>query len=158
MSKELEANEDYELLSDDVFQFDNGNTLTVEKLKELFRNQFWEKFLDSSRQRRSNYSEIKSDLSLLPLDPAISVFCSEIQWKSTEISCKLLKVGSTGWQKGKLKIQANVVNSSRENGSLTKYKDVVIDICVEFSPDISPELTPPLETFSPLDKIKQSEE
>ncbi len=99
MSEELEANESQELLSDDVFQFDNGNTLTLGKLKELFRNQFWGKFLDSSRHRGSNHSAIKSDLSIISLD-SIGFVCSEIQWKSTEVTCKLLKVGSTGWQEG----------------------------------------------------------
>ncbi len=141
MSEQLEVNENYELLSDDVFQFDNGNTLTVGKLKELFRSQFSGKFLGSSRHRNSNHSEIKLDLSLISLDSAAFV-CNEIQWKSTEISCKLLKVGSTGWQEGKLIVQTKVINSSRENGSLTKYKDVILDIYVEFFPDLLLEQIP----------------
>lgn len=138
MSKELEANENYDLLSDDVFQFDNGNTSTVEKLKQLFRSQFQEKFLVSRRNAGSSYSMIKLDLSLISVDSE-AFLCSEIQWKSTEISCKLLKSSSTGWQKGKLVVQTKVINSSRENGSLTKYKDVTLDISVEFFPDLLPE-------------------
>ncbi len=158
MSEQLEANENYDLLSDDdVFQFDNGNTSTVGKLKELFRSQFWGKFLGSYRHQGSDYPEIKTDLSLISLDSAAFV-CGEIQWKSTEVSCKLLKVSSTGWQQGKLKIQTNVVNSSRKTGNSIKHKDIILDISVEFYSDLSPEITPSLELLSPLDEIRQSEE
>lgn len=158
MSKEFEIDKVAELLSDDdVFQFDNGNTLTGGKLKELFRNQFWGEFLHSPRNSGSNYSTIRSDLSLILLD-SVSFMCSEIQWKSTEISCKLLKVGSTGWQKGKLILQTNVINSFRENGSLTKYKDVTVDISIEFYPGLPPKQAASLEPLSPLDEIRQSEE
>lgn len=141
MNEQLEANENYELLSDDVFQFDNGNTSTVGKLKQLFRSHFQEKFLGSRRNGGSSYSEIKLDLSLISVDSE-AFLCSEIQWKSTEVSCKLLKASSTGWQKGKLIVQTKVINSFRENGSLTKYKDVTLDISVEFFPDLLPEQIP----------------
>lgn len=158
MSKEFEIDKVAEILSDDhVFQFDNGNTLTVGKLKELFRSQFGGKFLGYYKQQGLSYPEIKSDLSIISLD-SVSFICSEIQWKSTEVSCNLLKVGSPGWQQGKIIVQTKAINSFRENGSLTKYKDVTLDISVEFFPDFLPELTPPLESCSPLDKIRESEE
>ena len=58
-------------------------------------------------------------------------------------------MGSGGWQEGKLRMQAKVVNSYLGN---KKYNKAVLDICIEFCPDR------PNEPISPLDDIRQSEE
>jgi len=144
---------------DDVLLFDNNNTFTVGKIKDLISKEFHEKFL-SSYQKKPSYSgdsyenrtDIKSDLSTISFDSG-GFMCSEIQWKCIKaVNCKLLKVGSGGWQKGKLRMQAKVVNSYCENDDYKKYNKAVLDICIEFSPDL------PNEPISPLDDIRQSEE
>ncbi|WP_293128759.1 KGK domain-containing protein [Microcoleus sp. bin38.metabat.b11b12b14.051] len=143
---------------DDVLLFDD-NTFTVGKIKDLISKQFQEKFL-SSYQKQPSYrgdlyedrTDIKSDLSTVSFDSG-SFLCSEIQWKSIKaVNCKLLKVGSGGWQEGKLRMQAKVVNSYYENDDYKNYNKAVLDICIEFSPNL------PNEPISPLDDIRQSEE
>ena len=156
---EIEANEGYEILDgdDDVLLFNWNNTLTVGKLKELFHSQFWGKFISQSKNRGASHYEIKPDLSMVSLD-VVSFMCNEIQFKFTEVNCKLLKVGSGGWQEGKLRIQTNVVNSFRESGDITKNKELILDISVEFCLDRPPEIPLSLEPESPLDEIRQSAE
>ena len=156
---ETESIQNYEILDgdDDVLLFSNNNTLTVGKLKELFRNQFWGKFISQSRSRGSSYYEIKPDLSNISLDLAFFT-CSEIQCKYTEVNCKLLKVCSGGWQEGRLRIQTNVVNSFYENSKKTQQTELILDILVEFCPDRPPEIPLSLEPESPLDEIRQSAE
>lgn len=136
---------------DDVLLFDNNNTFTVGKMKELIGKEFHEKFL-MSYQTKGSYEErtdLKSDLSTISFDSK-KFRCSEIQWKCRNVvNCKFLKVGSGGWQEGKLRMQAKVVDSYYEN---KKYKEAMIDICIEFCPDR------PNEPISPLDDIRQSEE
>ncbi|MEG4440490.1 KGK domain-containing protein [Microcoleus sp. AT9_B5] len=144
---------------DDVLLFDNNNTFTVGKLKNLISKEFQEKFLISYQKKPSyrgdSYEErtdIKSELSTISFDSE-NFRCSEIQWKCIKsVNCKLLKVGSGGWQEGKLRMQAKVVNSYSENDDYKKYNKAVLDICIEFSPDL------PNEPISPLDDIRQSEE
>ncbi|MEG5045856.1 KGK domain-containing protein [Microcoleus sp. B4-C1] len=144
---------------DDVLLFDKNNTFTVGKLKDLISKEFQEKFLISYQKKPSyrgdSYEErtdIKSELSTISFDSG-GFICSEIQWKCIKaVNCKLLKVGSGGWQEGKLRMQAKVVNSYYENDDYKKYNKAVLDICIEFSPDI------PNEPISPLDDIRQSEE
>ena len=143
---------------DDVLLFED-NTFTVGKIKDLISKQFQEKFL-SSYQKQPSYrgdlyedrTDIKSDLSTISFDSG-SFLCSEIQWKCIKaVNCKLLKVGSGGWQEGKLRMQAKVVNSYYENDDYKNYNKAVLDICIEFSPNL------PNEPISPLDDIRQSEE
>ena len=143
---------------DDVLLFED-NTFTVGKIKDLISKQFQEKFL-SSYQKKPIYhgglyeerTDVKSDLSNISFDSG-SFLCSEIQWKCIKaVNCKLLKVGSGGWQEGKLRMQAKVVNSYYENDDYKNYNKAVLDICIEFSPNL------PNEPISPLDDIRQSEE
>jgi KGK domain len=144
---------------DDVLLFDNKNTFTVEKIKELISKEFQEKFLKSYQKKPAYHgdsyeerADIKSDLSSISFDSG-GFICSEIQWKCIKaVNCKLLKVGSGGWQEGKLRMQVKVVNSYYENDDYKKYNKAVLDICIEFCPDR------PTEPISPLDDIRQSEE
>jgi hypothetical protein len=144
---------------DDVLLFDNNNTFTVGKIKDLISKEFHEKFL-RSYQKKPDYhggfyeerTDIKSDLSTISFDSGGFFICSEIQWKCIKaVNCKFLKVGSGGWQEGKLTMQATVVNSYYENDDYKKYNKAVLDICIEFTPDRQ------TEPISPLDDIRQSE-
>jgi hypothetical protein len=137
---------------DDVLLFDDNNTFTVGKIKDLIGKEFHEKFL-ISYQTKVSYEEradIKPNLSTISFNSK-NFICSEIQWKCIRsVNCKLLKVGSGGWQEGKLRMQAKVVNSYYDNNK--KYNKAVLDICIEFCSD------QPTEPISPLDDIRQSEE
>jgi len=136
---------------DDVLLFDNNNTFTVRKIKDLIGKEFNEKFLISYQTKVSDEerADIKPDLRSISFNSKTFI-CSEIQWKCRNVvNCKFLKVGSGGWQEGKLRMQAKVVNSYLGN---KKYNKAVLDICIEFCPDR------PNEPISPLDDIRQSEE
>lgn len=159
MSK-TESIQNYEILDgdDDVLLFSDNNTFTVRKFKELVGNEFWGKLLQGDRLK--GRGDIKSDLSSVSFGSG-SFICGEIQWKSIKtISCKLLKIGSKGWQEGQLKVQARATNSYYENEELRKdkYKAGTLDISVEFCLDRPPEMPTPPEPESPLDKIRQSVE
>ncbi len=129
---------------DDVLLFDTKYIYSGQKV--LMSQQFQEKFLRSYHQKPSYHgglsqerTDIKSDLSTISFDSG-GFICSEIQWKCIKaVNCKLLKVGSGGWQEGKLRMQAKVVNSYYENDDYKKYNKAVLDICIEFSPDIPTE-------------------
>lgn len=60
------------------------------------------------------------------------------------MDCQILKIGSQGWQKGKVRIKASL--------TFSEYGEVKVQISCEFCPD------EPLEQKSPLDDIRQSEE
>jgi len=144
---------------DDVLLFDNNNTFTVGKFKDLMSKQFQENVLISYQKRpayrggrHEERTDIKSDLSTIPFDSG-SFICSEIQWRCIKaVNCKLLKVGSRGWQEGKLTVRAKVVNSYYETDDYKNSNKAALDICIEFSPAL------PNEPISPLDDIRQSEE
>ena len=67
----------------------------------------------------------------------------DINWNSRKegINCQVLKIGSKGWQKGKLQIAIN-----------TNLQSWNVEVCIKFCPDEPP------EQKSPLDDIRQSEE
>ncbi|MEG4420646.1 KGK domain-containing protein [Microcoleus sp. LAD1_D5] len=142
---------------DDVLLFDNNNTFTVAKFKEVVSKEFTEIFLNiypwkvrggTSEER----ADIKSDINKISFDSERYMWNNEIHWEGKGVSCKLLKVGFGGWQEGTVRVQARIVNSYYENYDAQKYKKAVIDICIEFCPD------QPTEPISPLDDIRQSEE
>ena len=67
-----------------------------------------------------------------------------INWKTSiqGIDCQILKIGSKGWQKGKLQIE---INGGLEYSGKTQTS-------IKFFPD------EPAKQKSPLDDIRQSEE
>ncbi len=62
--------------------------------------------------------------------------------------CELLRLGSTKWQKGKLRVKASVEMFPNEKDQTKKY---ITNFIIEFSPD-TPEITTP---ESPLDDLRQ---
>jgi hypothetical protein len=155
MNDRLESNRNYGILDrdDDVLLFDN-NTFTVAQFKEGISGFFERLFLvyDSDvSQRQSLFAQTLTPFLSTIAFNSVGFRTSEIQLKGNAVNCKLLKVGFGGWQEGKVRVQARVINSYFENDDLLKYNKPVIDICIEFCPDRQN------EPISPLDDIRQSE-
>lgn len=99
-------------------------------------------------QRREAGSQI-SQLSSMAIGE-MQIKSGEITWKSpiNGIDCEFLRLGTTSWQKGKLRFQVGVevVPNERE-----LEKKVKVKVSFEFCPDV-PEISQP---ESPLDDIRR---
>ena len=73
-----------------------------------------------------------------------------IQWFSSRegVPCEILKLGSTKWQKGRLRVQFDIIILSENYSSSSKCD---IDIQLKFCPN-EPEIN---KAISPLDDIRQ---
>jgi len=134
---------------DDVLLFDS-DTFTVAKLKELIKKEFSSRFLEVLDPHFVKYSRygVKRELfyiSSLPSGPSGSWWLTEIKLKSFPRECKLLKVGSQGWEKGKIRVLTYI----------QEEEAAVIEIALEFCPDKPDES---LSILDELDEIRQSEE
>jgi len=141
----MEANQRYETLegADDVLLLNNKDTFTVQRFKELVSNKFYRILcLDVESQPRRQMMNLMSSLSISE-ETKTSICGGDIKWNSAKkgIDCQVLKVGSKGWEKGKIKIEV----SQSFGGGQTQ-------VCIKFCPD------EPAENKSPLDDIRQSEE
>jgi len=137
--KELDCDTDILLIQQDTF--------TLNRFKELISNKITEKLNKRPDGRGNNYSiffSLFSDFSI----GAVNIRAFESKWSfpSQGIDCQLLKIGSQGWQKGKLRIEASLSCETR-----TGYYTIEV-IKLEFCPD------EPAEPESILDDIRQSEE
>ncbi len=147
MSENIETNQRYETLegADDVLLLKYQATFTVGNFKELVATKFNEKLsLEVQGQYRGvSIKDCMKDLSIRN-ETSTLISGGDINWNSDQkgIDCQILKVGSKGWQKGKMKIE---VNKSFDPYGQTR-------VCIKFCPD------EPLEQKSPLDDIRQSEE
>jgi hypothetical protein len=142
MNKKIEINRSYEILDgdDDVLLLGQA-TFTVRRFKELaaskFRNILNNRIKDSS-------DNISTRMRDLQINEETTIRAGDINWNSPKegIDCQVLKIGSKGWQKGKLQIE---INGGLESSGKTQTS-------IKFCPD------EPLEPKSPLDDIRQSEE
>jgi hypothetical protein len=82
----------------------------------------------------------------LPIAGETKIPFNNLQWYNSPIDCQLLKVGSQGWQKGKLRIQIDTTIFVNHTSS---SKSNAVSICIEFCPD------EPTEPESPLDDLRQ---
>ncbi|NJK69946.1 MAG: KGK family protein [Microcoleus sp. CSU_2_2] len=140
--KTLECDTDILLIQKDTF--------TIKRFKELMRNKVTDKL--NKRPDGASYSSSNSIFFNLFSDCSIGevnirVFESKLSFPSQGIECQLLKIGSQGWQKGKLRIEASLSYKTSSN-----YNYSVEIIKLEFCPD------EPAEAESILDDIRQSEE
>jgi hypothetical protein len=141
MNEKMEMNRNYEILDgdDDVLLLGQA-TFTVRRFKELaaskFRNILNNRIKDSS-------DNISTRMTELQINEETKIIGGEINWSSPQegIDCQILKIGSKGWQKGKLQI---AINTNLQSGKP--------QVGIKFCPD------EPLEPKSPLDDIRQSEE
>ena len=96
----------------DVFLF-TQDTYTVSKLKELIHGNFLHKF----------YTRVdNSHLLVIEIFQSVSINqalfkLEDITWKSSVegITCQILRVGSSGWQSGKLRIKISTEIIPRKN-------------------------------------------
>ena len=123
---------------EDVLSFAE-HTFKVGNFIERWRKEF---------QRREAYNEI-SNLSSMSIGE-MRIKSGEICWKSpiNGIDCEVLKLGSTSWQKGKLRFQVGVEVFPNEREPEKKLK---VKVSFEFCPDV-PEIS---QTESPLDDIRR---
>ena len=95
----------------DVISFELENLVSVGRLKHIVNQSFYEYVLDEIIAILSNHSDLKNTND----------------WFYEGENCEILKAGSKGWQKGKLKVK----------------------VTLEFIPD------EPEEIKSPLDDVRQ---
>ncbi len=145
MNDQVETNKKYEILDgdDDVLLLGQA-TFTVRRFKELAFSKF-DKIMNQTCVAETNQREkgIIQWIQYLSINEETKIMGGDINWKSPQegIDCQILKIGSKGWQKGKLQIEINK--------SLQSWKT---QVCIKFCAD------EPLEPKSPLDDIRQSEE
>ncbi len=144
MDEKVEINRSYETLDgdDDVLLLGKA-TFTVRHLKELAASKFDYMLFYLEAEKESRKQSIYYWMQSLSINEETTIRAGDINWNSPQegIDCQILKIGSRGWQKGKLKIE---VNRSFHSGQT--------QTSIKFCPD------EPLEQKSPLDDIRQSEE
>jgi len=96
MFKPLEGDDNVILLDNDTF--------TVSRLKDLLKQQINKRFIE-------NYTIFSISFFTLPIGNEVKVELNDIQLCNLSRDCKLLKVGSKGWQKGKLRIQVDIATA-----------------------------------------------
>ena len=124
------------------------DTFTVERLKELLEKQMSKKFAEMKKEEINKQTFYHKSLFDHLSSPNISIIQNYLDFYLTDIvlifppegrEASLLKLGSSGWQTGKMRVKARV--SGRE-----------IQPELEFCYD------EPLEPESPLDDIRQGED
>ncbi|MEP6490173.1 KGK family protein [Microcoleus vaginatus GB2-A3] len=138
--KELDCNTDILLIQKDTFTLNRFKELMSKKLAENLNKR------PEGTTGRINpiFFSLFSDFSIGEVN--IRAFESKWIFPSQGIDCHLLKIGSQGWQKGKLRIEASLSWATS-----TGYYTIEV-IKLEFCPD------EPAEPESILDDIRQSEE
>lgn len=143
MDEKVEINRSYETLDgdDDVLLLGQA-TFTVLKLKNTVYTKFND-ILQITVEAKSSRDSIDRWIEKLRISEETIIYGGNINWNTPQegIDCQILKIGSKGWQKGKLQIEIN-----------KKFKAGRTQVCIKFCPD-----EPPGQK-SPLDDIRQSEE
>ena len=119
---------------DDVILLDN-DTFTVSRLKDLLKKEINKRFTENQHIFNMNFFTF-------PLGNEVKIELNDIQLRNLSRDCRLLKVGSKGWQKGKLRIQVNTKILHPRDSNQTQ-------IGLEFCPD------EPTVPESPLDDLRQ---
>ncbi|HEY9299028.1 MAG TPA: KGK domain-containing protein, partial [Phormidium sp.] len=109
MNEKIESNNNYETVGDDdVLLFDEA-TFLVRRFKNLTASKF-SKILETyvvGSNNQEGKKQIIDCMNELRINEKIIILGSEVNWHSPQegIDCQVLKIGSKGWQKGKLKIE-----------------------------------------------------
>lgn len=144
MDEKVEINRSYETLDDDDDVLSLGRDLfKVGEFKHLVSWKFYGILSSRSDAGTSYRPYVISLMGDLPISEGTLLSGGNINWNTPQegIYCQILKIGSKGWQKGKLQIEINHNIKSGETQT-----------SIKFCPD------EPLEQKSPLDDIRQSEE
>lgn len=115
--------------NDDVLLFDK-DTFTIGRFKELVRQDYEYKNKNFILSQSTNISVGTASFQLL-----------DTKWNSINKDCQILRIGSKGWQKGKIRFLVTYIYSSH-----------ITEVGLEFCPD------EPTVPESPLDNLRQSPE
>jgi hypothetical protein len=145
MNDQLETNKKYEILDgdDDVLLF-NQATFTVRRFKELASSKFNKIMVQTYVAEKNQHLKAIIDwMRELCINEETKIMGGDINWNSPQegIDCQIIKIGSKGWEKGKVQIEVNKNIKSGETHTSIKF-------CADEPP----------EQKSPLDDIRQSEE
>ena len=144
MNKKVEINSSYEILDgdDDVLLLGQA-TFRVGRFKQLACSKFQQMLGTYVAETNQRDKMIIQWMTELQINEETKIMAGDIKWNSPKegIDCQVLKIGSKGWQKGKVQIE---VNKNIKSGE--------VQTSIKFCPD------EPLEPKSPLDDIRQSEE
>ncbi|MBK1989007.1 hypothetical protein A0J48_015915 [Sphaerospermopsis aphanizomenoides BCCUSP55] len=143
---------------DDVLLF-NDNASTVKNFISLLEKSFEEKlfckFNDSTQNIIGDMLQYISVAAPGSCGSLAHFKSSEIKWESDRegVNCKLLRIGASGWQPGKLRINTSIKIISKKytdyRGSSSSRDEPVIKVYLEFCLD---QLE---ENESPLDDIRK---
>ncbi|MEG3871961.1 KGK domain-containing protein [Microcoleus sp. Z1_B5] len=144
MNDKIETHNNYEILDgeDDVLLLGQA-TFTVGRFKQLAGSNFQKMLLTNAPETNQRHKAIIQWMTEVQINEETKIRGGEINWNSPQegIDCQILKIGSKGWQKGKLQI---AINTNLHPGKQ--------QVCIKFCPD------EPAKQKSPLDDIRQSEE
>jgi KGK domain len=145
MNYKIESNKNYETLDgdDDVLLLGQA-TFTVRRFKELAASKFNKIVVQTYVAEKNQHLKAIIDwMRELCIDEETKIIGGDINWNSPKegIDCQVLKIGSKGWEKGKVQIEVNKNIKSGKTQTSLKF-------CAD----------EPLEQKSPLDDIRQSEE
>ena len=144
MDEKVEINRIYETLDgdDDVLLLGKA-TFTIRHLKELATSKFYYMLFHLEAEKESRKQSIYYWMQSLSINEETIIPGGDINWNSPQegIDCQVLKIGSKGWEKGKVQIEVNKNIKSGETHTSIKF-------CADEPP----------EQKSPLDDIRQSEE
>jgi hypothetical protein len=117
------------------------DTFTVSKFRELVK----EKILTKLRNKYNNTGSIDTNFCTLSINNELNLLLNDIQWRNSPSDCQILRVGSQGWQKGKIRIHVDTkILYPLDSRGINE-----IHICIEFCPD------EPTASESPLDDLRQ---
>lgn len=127
----LNSDNDVILLDKDTFKVSRFKELVSQKIKNKF-----------DTITKDNNRVFAIEFFTISIGNEATLDLNEIQWRNLYRDCQILKVGSKGWQKGKLRIKVYTkILFPRENNT--------IQVCLEFCPD------EPTVPESPLDDLRQ---
>jgi hypothetical protein len=120
----------------------NKDTFTVGRFKELVAEEIKKKFLNTQITQNGRVDVLYSqDLWTISIGKESNLGLKNIQFREVSLNCELLKLGSQGWQKGKLKTEICL-----------EISQIKIEVRLEFSSD------EPTVPESPLDDLRQLSE
>ena len=147
MDKELDVERVFRVLDGDKDVLLIGqDSFTVSKLKELVGQQLRETFLAQTSKNScfmGSIAQVSVGTEKLALD--------HITWVSIR-EVELLRIGSKGWEKGKIRINGSLKPNSYVSGYVTYYNGLA-QVDIEFSPDEPPKPESPLDDLRELPEI-----
>ncbi len=125
------------LETDDAVLLFSTDSFTVGRFKYLVKNQFYQRFKNGIR---TGSSTIIETLKSIKIDDKVCLGVEDINWRCSidGITCKLLKVGSPSWIRGKIRIKVSIkVIRVEQRQRYNVEERLEIQVYLEFSPEHS---------------------